>query len=465
LLWFVGFWLLLLLFGFFNHWVLICSPFPSPPHPITNPHHHPNPPQQQFLPHADLVVVMLNGRIAHQGSYQELVAAGVDIAAFVPPPAEPIDDDAASEGAGELQRRRSASIDQARPTSRLSHQGSRESQARRQGSGGGGAASRYSVDDQEEGRDAVGPLRRGAAASMIQLMELPRDMNRTLMQGGSFASHKPMRAGDRLGSEGDDGEGGGGGVAAAAAAAVLAARKGGDLEAALSEEGSEEGSEEESEEEGVKGKKGGSRKGRIVLAEHRAKGRVRRLVYLAYLSSWGPFFLLPIAITLGEPGRGGRGLVFGVRGFKGCFAGLLMRHHRLLPVTLRQTPHPNPCQPNLPPNTPCPPSPQNAPRCSRGARTPGAAELCALPLVQRHHGLPSPEPQHLPPRRHHPLLPHPILCPGALECGDRAGAVGAAGAGVHRRLEADPRAAAGQDRAAANELLRFAANGWVASDE
>lgn len=41
-------------------------------------------------------------------------------------------------------------------------------------------------------------------------------------------------------------------------------------------------------------------KGKLVKAEERAKGQVKRSVYLAYLSAWGPLFLLPIAVTLGE---------------------------------------------------------------------------------------------------------------------------------------------------------------------
>ncbi|WIA42403.1 hypothetical protein OEZ86_008404 [Tetradesmus obliquus] len=38
--------------------------------------------QVQYLPHADLVVVMLDGRIAHTGTYEQLLSQGVDLAAF-----------------------------------------------------------------------------------------------------------------------------------------------------------------------------------------------------------------------------------------------------------------------------------------------------------------------------------------------------------------------------------------------
>ncbi|KAF8057290.1 Abcc2 [Scenedesmus sp. PABB004] len=123
----------------------------------------------QYLPRADMVVVMDQGRIAHVGTYHELTAAGVDLAAFVPLAA-------AGEG-GEDE-------------GGDGHEGeARELPPLRVGAGGAGR-----------------PGFANAKSFSTPLMELPRYM---LATGGSFASHKPTKLGS--------------GTLTAAAAAVAAA--------------------------------------------------------------------------------------------------------------------------------------------------------------------------------------------------------------------------------------------------
>jgi hypothetical protein len=53
---------------------------------------------------------------------------------------------------------------------------------------------------------------------------------------------------------------------------------------------------------GSSGSSGGSnarRKGQLVLAEQRAKGQVKRSVYMAYLTAMGPLLAVPIAVLIG----------------------------------------------------------------------------------------------------------------------------------------------------------------------
>ncbi len=304
-------------------------------HPLTELPTHSQPTAPQFLPHADLVVVMLDGRIVHTGSYDELTAAGVDLAAFVPIAAADHPDDESS--ASEQQ-----------PTSPLSRRGSSSSYGqaaaatvsvdsaarRRQGSGRLSLGSRQSGDDASWGGAAPQPASAPSVAAP-QLMQVPPTLNRFMMEGGSFASHKPTNFGtrsrfDRIASlvrrmpernveEEEEGEEG---ADEESGAAAKGSRKGsgkkkagsafanGKAEEAEDWDGEGDDDDEDDDEKGAGGKKGGAviggkrwRRGRIVKVEHRAKGRVKRLVYLVYLSAWGPLFLLPIAITVGESSR------------------------------------------------------------------------------------------------------------------------------------------------------------------
>jgi co-chaperonin GroES (HSP10) len=50
--------------------------------------------------------------------------------------------------------------------------------------------------------------------------------------------------------------------------------------------------------------KEGSRSGKLIRAEERARGQVRKSVYMAYLLAMGPLLLLPIGVTLGECASG-----------------------------------------------------------------------------------------------------------------------------------------------------------------
>jgi hypothetical protein len=50
--------------------------------------------------------------------------------------------------------------------------------------------------------------------------------------------------------------------------------------------------------------KEGSRSGKLIRAEERARGQVRKSVYMAYLLAMGPLLLLPIGVTIGECASG-----------------------------------------------------------------------------------------------------------------------------------------------------------------
>jgi hypothetical protein len=258
----------------------------------------------QFLPHADVIFVMEGGRVAHEGTYEDLIAAGVDLASYVPLPE-------ASAGAED----------------------------------GGVAAGAKG--------EAAPPALEQAQPSITSAVELPAGVRRALTPGGSFASHAPSRLGDapRPGAAAASRFAA---VDEAAAEAVAAAdAAGGDVEAPERAQELDAGAQlaadiarvksgctdvddgagdDDDDEDGGGGAKGGAgakgaggkdagaepgaaaggaagalarlaRRGRLVKAENRARGRVKRSVYLAYVTAWGPFFIMPIVILLGAGAR------------------------------------------------------------------------------------------------------------------------------------------------------------------
>lgn len=199
-----------------------------------------------------------------------------------------------------------------------------------------------------------------SADSAVQLVQLPSFYTKSLLAtGGSFASHVPVKLDPQAGQGG--GQSGGGGSssevvdgaatdAATTAAAAAAASAGGSLAPSAGEAvnlavdavqpelgtplqqqqvGSNVTADESSPlispaagaaaagksddtqhwqdpassstDKDVSGSSGVKRvKGQLVLAEQRAKGQVKRSVYLAYLTAMGPLLAVPIAVLIGE---------------------------------------------------------------------------------------------------------------------------------------------------------------------
>jgi hypothetical protein len=311
---------------------------------------------------------MLGGRVAHVGTLTELTAAGVDLGAYVPPPAEEGSEEPASpapragrpsaDGGASLSRR--ASADVAAPP----------------------AARRASKDAALPAAPA--PPARSAASVLAPFLRMPSFFGSGPRGQGlvSFASHKPFTYGGAGGAAAAAaGAAGGGAVGDAAAAAADAGLEDESSDAWLSDEGEgDEGADADApadEEAGVgkspSGKGGRRGLGRLIKAEHRARGQVKRSVYLAYLAAWGPLFLLPITIFVGaRRRRRRRGSLRGSSssarapslGARACAPSLSHWHEPL---------------PRRPP-------PPHARRRDRRARAAGVAELCALPLVQRDDG-------------------------------------------------------------------------------
>lgn len=275
----------------------------------------------QFLPRADVIVVMLEGRIAHVGSYQQLISQGIDLAAIVPVPHDADEDQEEQLPGQQLPG-------QQLPTQQL--QGAQVSPAAAAASSTIGSLQQQQLQQgrgqletvEEDGETVVSsaaarqlpPFER-SQPSVPHIIELPQSLTRSLLVGGSFASHKPSKLGDHLAGGGAGAGAGCGGAAGAVAAADGDAERvvvdvggdggkagaaGGVMKAVVEEEGLVK--EEQGEKQGGGGGEAGGllRRGRLILAEHRAKGQVKRSVYLAYLGAWGPFFLLPILIGIGE---------------------------------------------------------------------------------------------------------------------------------------------------------------------
>eukprot|EP00775_Hariotina_reticulata_P001784 gene1784-2118_t len=144
--------------------------------------------QLQYAPRADVVVVMLEGRIAHIGSYQNLVAAGVDLRAFVPL-VDPI------------HSHQQPQISTATTVEPASRQKQHQQAAHELGA--------PLLEDAASLGEAegVGISRSG---NSVVLQELPSFLNPAMVSGGSFASHKPSKvsiAADRAVARATDGNG------------------------------------------------------------------------------------------------------------------------------------------------------------------------------------------------------------------------------------------------------------------
>lgn len=373
----------------------------------------------QYLPHADLVVVMLEGRIAHTGTYSQLLAQGVDLAAFVPAMVQEED----SEQEQTEQQQQQQELLQLSPTAMSPTAAAATTTADSDGNDNAASPSAGTghATANSSGGSSSRPLQPLKSFSDVISIELPASV--LARSGGSFASHKPHKVGQDIeataaaavmaveeaaadGSSVQRPIGAGPAPAAALAAvsdeeveagkprlgfldslkdsfhsktqletindlkegeqeqqtAAVAASAPGETAAAAQKLRTPSGaaaaagnglangfdhhaSTDDDEEHGEdcslmarqqsqpltpsrkkqrqdqellldvsvhsdqqqglqqqqsKGSEDGSSKGRLVKAEERARGQVRRSVYMAYLSAWGPLLLLPIAVAFGK---------------------------------------------------------------------------------------------------------------------------------------------------------------------
>jgi hypothetical protein len=340
------------------------------------------PPLLQYLPRADVVLVMLGGRITHSGTFQQLVQQGVDLSAFVPAAAhDGADGDSAGGSSTQKQYNfnpagtaaAAATAAAAGSTSASNLRGLLSAGSQQLGSRAD-VALPVSLPQQQQQQPPSG-VRQG---SSMELVQLPPDCSKSLLlSGGSFGSHKPFKGllpadgGSSRMQEGPAGadeagapqqswlqeagtaaaaataseETAGGGSlapldgefvslqldsmsmqppAAAAAAAAAAAVSttpadsaaqdsseaaplipGGAADSSHARPAGSDGSQREhdSSNGGKANGSGGSKKGspgQLVAAEARAKGQVRRSIYMAYLTAMGPFLIVPLAVLIGE---------------------------------------------------------------------------------------------------------------------------------------------------------------------
>jgi hypothetical protein len=301
-----------------------------------------------------MVLVLLDGRIAHMGTYQQLMSSGVDLSAFVPPP------HAGEEGEGEdSNQAEGLTVSDTADAQQQQQQQSAASSllaADSQQLGNRLASSEVLSSALERRQQQQQALQSGDSSA--QLVQLPSFYTKSLLAaGGSFASHVPLTL------DADAGQGGGARAvngaateAAPAAAAAAAAAAGGSMAPSAGEAvniavdatqplgdvpeqqglgvtfdwqgltGSAISAATEAADESApligaaeaakstnqqqqqqwqdpfgssSGSSGSRQRGQLVLAEQRAKGQVKRSVYLAYLTAMGPLLAVPIAVLIG----------------------------------------------------------------------------------------------------------------------------------------------------------------------
>ncbi|KAG2442750.1 hypothetical protein HXX76_002831 [Chlamydomonas incerta] len=226
--------------------------------------------QLQYLPASDLVVVMDAGRIQHVGTYEELVARGVDFHQFVAEevseqPEGPEDEEAAAAAAA------GAAAAPATP----------EPAALPEPAAAPAAPAAATADLPKPPPPIY--VRSETIASLVTAVAAKAAEPGTPTSGGAGTPTKPARFGGgsmrRLGSS------------LRRSAANGSSGRLVDVE----REAAEEYAAERCKLVDTMAKK--EKDGKIVKVEERAKGRVERTVYSAYLSAWSPYYILPIAVV------------------------------------------------------------------------------------------------------------------------------------------------------------------------
>jgi hypothetical protein len=218
----------------------------------------------QFVPGADIVVVMLDGRIAHIGTPAQLAASGVDLAAIMPELPAGV---AAAAAAGDSAGGNGAFI---LDDEELQQQSEQQQQFEQQQQSG-----------QQQHSD---PHHLAPAAAVPLPVEQNGSVSRSSVVNNTANGHSSNDScySDDSDSDiddvSDDEE-----ADTSRLAARLRCSSGTGAKALPSRVGVRTDS------------------GRLVFAETRARGRVSRAVYRAYLSAWGPAYLLPLAVLLGAP--------------------------------------------------------------------------------------------------------------------------------------------------------------------
>ncbi|KAG2450119.1 hypothetical protein HYH02_000222 [Chlamydomonas schloesseri] len=238
--------------------------------------------QLQYLPAADLVVVMDAGRIQHVGTYDELVARGVDFHQFV---AEEESEQPEEQDDEEQEKKKEGGAAAATAPAKPEPAALPAPAAPAAAAGTDGAASASAASATLTPPPPPIYVRSDTIASLVTAVAAKAAEPGTPTSGGGPGTPtKPARFGGgsmrRLGSSLRRG-----GAANGSSGRLV------DLE----REGAAEYAAERAKLVDTMAKK--EKDGKIVKVEERAKGRVERSVYSAYLSAWSPYYILPIAVV------------------------------------------------------------------------------------------------------------------------------------------------------------------------
>eukprot|EP00198_Chlamydomonas_reinhardtii_P014120 XP_001703457.1 ABC transporter, multidrug resistance associated protein [Chlamydomonas reinhardtii] len=232
--------------------------------------------QLQYLPAADLVVVMDAGRIQHVGTYDELVARGVDFHQFVAAEDSEQPEEEADEDGGKEKKTAAAAAAEAVPSPAKPEPAALPAPA----------APSAAADTPSPPPLPTPPpiyVRSDTIASLVTAVAAKAAEPGTPNSGGANTPTKPARFGGgslrRLGSS------------MRRSAANGSSGRLVDVE----REAAEDYAAARTKLVDTMAKK--EKDGKIVKVEERAKGRVERSVYSAYLSAWSPYYILPIAVV------------------------------------------------------------------------------------------------------------------------------------------------------------------------
>jgi hypothetical protein len=243
--------------------------------------------QLQYLPYADLIILMRDGRIQEMGTYEDLINKGVDFHNY--------DCDDAKEDSRGNSSSGAAGINGGQLPSRGSMNGSTGDLPSRAATVSGNGSAAVGPKQLFRGHSMAQPV-----AGRLSLKRAPTGRERlaraeTLrLLGPTSAAAAAASAGSNLGSLPsaptmflrDPAFGAHVSQPALTAAPSM-------LVPSSGQKGEKDGGD------------GGINRGQLVKKEERAEGQVKRSVYQAYLTSWSPLFLLPIGMvffSLGERG-------------------------------------------------------------------------------------------------------------------------------------------------------------------
>lgn len=159
----------------------------------------------QYLPRADLVLVLLEGRIAHMGTYQQLTASGVDLSAFVPQ--HTTEDEQGQQQQSKVSQPAQQAGFAGGGSLGTAGDGQQQQQhtdvrsllaadSQQLGSRPPDTAAQLAAQQLQQQQGLSGAVLESSGSSAVQLVQLPSFYTKSLLAtGGSFASHVPVKVG------------------------------------------------------------------------------------------------------------------------------------------------------------------------------------------------------------------------------------------------------------------------------